>query len=107
MAVFTIALMGAITFVLRFSFFAISHDQTMPKPIERAQPYVLPAVLMALLVPGVLLSDQGSVRSPVCGPYLVGIAAGFAAAIVRKDSFFLVFGASVATFVAAKLLFAL
>jgi branched-subunit amino acid transport protein len=105
--VFTIVLMGVITFILRFSFFAVPGDWAMPKPIERAQPYVLPAVLMALLVPGVVLSQQGSVRTPVYGPYLLGIAAGFVVATVRKDNFFLVFGVSVAAFVAAKLVFAL
>jgi branched-subunit amino acid transport protein len=43
MILFTIILMGAIVFLLRFSFFAVPHDWTMPKLVEHALPYVLPA----------------------------------------------------------------
>jgi branched-subunit amino acid transport protein len=106
MILFTIVLMGTIVFLLRFSFFAVPHDWTMPKPVEHALPYVLPAVLMALLIPGVVLSDEGSVREPIYGPYLIGVSAGFVVAAFRRDNFFLVFGSSVLAFVAAKLVFA-
>ena len=107
MVVFTIVLMGVIVFALRFSFFAVPSGWQMPKAVERALPYVLPAVLMAMLVPGVVLSDSGAVRDPVYGPYLIGVAAGFAVGIFKKDNFFLVFGASVVAFLVAKLVFAL
>jgi branched-subunit amino acid transport protein len=106
MVLVTILLMGVIVFVMRFSFFAIPHDWTMPRLVERSLPYVLPAVLLAMLVPGVVLSDEGSVRVPVYGPYLIGVAAGFAVGAVRKDSFFLVFGSSVLAFAVAKVVLA-
>lgn len=102
----TIVLMGAIVFVMRFSFFAVPRAWTMPPSVERALPYVLPAVLLAMLVPGVVLSDDGAVRDPVYGPYLIGVVAGFTVGAFRKDNFFLVFGASVLAFAAAKVVFA-
>jgi len=106
MILFTIVLMGAIVFLLRFSFFAVPRQWEMPALVARALPYVLPAVLMALLLPGVLLSDEGGMREPVIGPYFIGAAAGFAVAALRKDSFFLVFGGSVLAFATAKLVLA-
>jgi branched-subunit amino acid transport protein len=106
MILFTIVLMGAIVFLLRFSFFAVPHDWTTPKLVEHALPYVLPAVLMALLIPGVVLSDDGFVREPIYGPYLIGVSAGFVVAVFRKDNFFLVFGSSVLAFGGATLVFA-
>jgi branched-subunit amino acid transport protein len=106
MVLFTIVLMGAIVFVLRFSFFAIPRDWTMPRIVERSLPYVLPAVLLSMLIPGILLADDGSLRAPVYGPYLVGTVAGFAVGAFKKDNFFLVFGSSVVAFAAAKLVLA-
>ncbi len=106
MVVFTIVLMGAIVFVMRFSFFAAPREWTMPKLLERSLPYVLPAVLLSLLIPGVLLSEEGSLRAPVYGPYLIGVVAGFAVGAWRKDNFFLVFGSSVVAFAVAKVVFA-
>jgi branched-subunit amino acid transport protein len=88
---------------LRFSFFALPEGRQMPEVVQRAPPSVFPAVLAALLIPGVLLSEDGSLREPVFGPYLIGVAAGLAVGALRRDSFFLVFGSSVLAFVAAKL----
>jgi branched-subunit amino acid transport protein len=105
MILFAILLMGAIVFILRFSFFAIPSDRAAPMFVQRALPYVFPAVLAALLVPGILLADDGSLRAPVYNPYLVGVATGFVVGAFKKDSFFLVFGSSVLGFVVAKLLF--
>lgn len=106
MVLLTIVVMGVIVFVMRFSFFAIPRDWSMPKQVERALPYVLPAVLLAMLVPGIVLSDAGAVRVPVFGPYLIGVLAGFAVGVVRKDNFFLVFGSSVVAFALAKVVLA-
>jgi branched chain amino acid efflux pump len=106
MVLFTIVLMGVIVFVMRFSFFAVPRGWVMPRQVQRALPYVLPAVLLAMLVPGILLSDAGSVRVPVVGPYLIGVLAGFAVGAVRKDNFFLVFGSSVVAFALAKVVLA-
>jgi branched-subunit amino acid transport protein len=106
MVLFTIVLMGVIVFAMRFSFFAVPRDWAMPEQVQRALPYVLPAVLLAMLVPGIVLSDAGAVRVPVVGPYLIGVLAGFAVGAVRKDNFFLVFGASVVAFAVAKVVLA-
>jgi hypothetical protein len=43
---------------------------------------------------------------PVFGPYLIGVLAGFAVGVVRKDNFFLVFGSSVVAFALAKVVLA-
>ncbi|HEY0451885.1 AzlD domain-containing protein [Actinophytocola sp.] len=106
MVLFTIVLMGAIVFVMRFSFFAVPRAWTMPKVVERALPYVLPAVLLSMLVPGIVLSDDGAARVPIYGPYLIGVVAGFAVGAIKKDNFFLVFGSSVLAFAVAKVVFA-
>lgn len=106
MVLFTIVLMGVIVFVLRFSFFAIPAGATMPRIVERSLPYVLPAVLLSMLIPGALLADDGGLRTPVYGPYLIGVVAGFAVGAVKKDNFFLVFGASVLAFALAKMVLA-
>lgn len=106
MVLFTILLMGVIVFVLRFSFFAVPRTWTMPKLVERSLPYVLPAVLLSLLIPGVVLSDDGAARVPIYGPYLIGVVAGFTVGAFRKDNFFLVFGSSVVAFALAKVVLA-
>ncbi len=107
MILFTIVLMGVIVFALRFSFFAVPPDWRMPRLVERALPYVLPAVLLALLVPGVVLTGEGTTRLPVYGPYLIGVLVGFAVGAKRKDNFFVVFFSSVLAFAAARVVFGL
>ncbi|MFD1528389.1 hypothetical protein [Pseudonocardia aurantiaca] len=67
---------------------------------------MFPAVLAALLLPGALLADDGAVRAPVYGPYLVGVVAGFVVGAFEKDNFFLVFGVSVLAFAVAHWAFA-
>ena len=106
MVLLTIIVMGVIVFVMRFSFFAVPPERKMPRLVERSLPYVLPAVLLAMLVPGIVLTDEGAVRAPVYGPYLIGVVAGFAVGTVKKDNFFLVFGSSVLAFAVAKVVFA-
>jgi hypothetical protein len=48
MILFTIV-MAAVVFLLRFSFFAVPHDWTMPKLVEHALPYVDHRFTIALL----------------------------------------------------------
>lgn len=101
MVLFTIVLMGAIVFAMRFSFFVMPREWKMPPRLQRALPYVLPAVLLSMLIPGVVLDDDGAVRV-LWNPYLIGVVAGFAVGAVKKDNFFLVFGSSVVAFALAK-----
>jgi branched-subunit amino acid transport protein len=100
MTAVTIIAMGAIVFVMRFSFFAMPQN-AMPGQVRRGLYYVLPAVLMSLVVPAVLLDAQGDFR-PVGNPYLIGAAAGVGVGAWRPKNFFLIFGASVLTFAFAK-----
>lgn len=105
MTVFTIAVMGVIVFALRFSFFALPQDIRLPKVVERSLYFVLPAVLMAMVVPTMLLDNHGDFR-PVGNPYLVGVAVGLAVGAVKRDSFFLIFASSVVAFALAKVVLA-
>lgn len=102
MIVFTIVVMGVIVFAQRFSFFAVSDSKDLPPLLERGLFYVLPSVLMAMVVPGILLAEGGHLRTSV-NPYLIGAAVGFAVAAWRRDSFFLILGSSVLAFAVSKL----
>ncbi|QGV80136.1 AzlD domain-containing protein [Streptomyces ficellus] len=98
MTIVTIALMGAVTFAVRVAFFGPLEPSSISPRIERALPYVMPAVLMAIIVPSVLLAPKTGGGPSWLTPYLVGALVGFAVGAVRRDSFFLVFACSVAAF---------
>ncbi|GAA2496723.1 AzlD domain-containing protein [Streptomyces gobitricini] len=99
MTLVTIALMGAVTFAVRIAFFGPLQPSSISPRIEQALPYVMPAVLMAIIVPSVLLAPKTDGGGPSwLTPYLVGALVGFAVGAVRRDSFFLVFASSVAAF---------
>ncbi|MET9858146.1 AzlD domain-containing protein [Streptomyces smyrnaeus] len=99
MTLVTIALMGAVTFGLRFAFFGPLTPQRISPHLEQALPHVMPAVLMALVVPAVLPASYLSGDSPTwLTPALAGALTGFAVGAVRRDSFLLVFGSGMAAF---------
>ncbi|CAL9610881.1 hypothetical protein SUDANB58_05632 [Streptomyces sp. enrichment culture] len=100
----TIVLMGAVTFALRFCFFGPLKPERMPGGVERALPYVMPAVLMAIIVPSVLLAPAPGDGPGWLSPYLVGAVTGFAVGVFKKENFFLVFASAVASFALAKVL---
>jgi branched-subunit amino acid transport protein len=52
-----IAAMGAVTFVLRYSFFALGERMRFPPLLHRGLRYVPVSVLTAIIVPMVLLPD--------------------------------------------------
>lgn len=105
MTVFTIVVMGVIVFAMRFSFFALPQDKLMTPTVQRTLSFVLPAVLMAIVFPSVLLDAQGALR-PIANPYLIGAGVGIGVGVFKRDSFFLVFGASVVAFALAKVVLA-
>jgi branched-subunit amino acid transport protein len=100
----TIVLMGAVTFALRFCFFGPLKPEGLPGGIERALPYVMPAVLMAIIVPSVVLAPAPDDGPGWLSPYLVGALVGFGVGVFKKDNFFLVFASAVAAFALAKFL---
>ncbi|MEU9132644.1 AzlD domain-containing protein [Kitasatospora sp. NPDC048540] len=103
MNILTIVLMGAVTFALRFSFFGPLKPEKISPRIEQALPYVMPAVLMAIIVPSVLLAPPAERGPGWLTPYLVGALVGFGVGAVRRDNFFLVFACAVAGFALTKL----
>ncbi|AYN39632.1 AzlD domain-containing protein [Streptomyces dangxiongensis] len=100
----TIVLMGAATFALRFCFFGPLNAERMPARVEQALPYVMPAVLMAIIVPSVILAPSPGDGPGWLSPYLVGAGVGFGVGAVKKDNFFLVFASAVVAFALAKFL---
>ncbi|MCC9707702.1 AzlD domain-containing protein [Streptomyces sp. MNU76] len=104
MTTVTIVLMGAVTFALRFCFFGPLKPEQLPGGIERALPYVMPAVLMAIIVPSVILAPSPDDGPGWLSPYLVGALVGFGVGVFKKDNFFLVFASAVAAFALAKFL---
>ncbi|MDG4864728.1 AzlD domain-containing protein [Streptomyces sp. T-3] len=103
MTIVTIALMGAVTFALRIAFFGPLRPEGISPRIEQSLPYVMPAVLMAIIVPSVLTAPAAESGPSWLTPYLVGALVGFAVGAFKRDSFFLVFASSVAAFVVTGL----
>ncbi|GHF71927.1 hypothetical protein GCM10010218_61520 [Streptomyces mashuensis] len=104
MTTVTIALMGAVTFGLRFCFFGPLKPERMPDRIEQALPYVMPAVLMAIIVPSVVLAPAPDGSPAWLSPYIVGALVGFGVGAVKKDNFLLVFASAIAAFALTKFL---
>ncbi|MEU2792644.1 AzlD domain-containing protein [Streptomyces sp. NPDC007100] len=104
MTTVTIVLMGAVTFALRACFFGPLKPERLPGGVERALPYVMPAVLMAIIVPSVVLAKSPGTSLGPLSPYLIGALVGFAVGVFKKDNFFLVFASSIAAFAVAKIL---
>lgn len=60
----TIAAAGALTFVLRWSFIALSDSLAMPVAVRRALRFVPAAVLSAIIWPAVIVADGAVDLSP-------------------------------------------
>ena len=67
-----IAGMAAMTFPVRYGFFALGERITFPPLVHRALGYVPVAVLTAIVVPMVLLPDGGHWRISLGNPWLLG-----------------------------------
>jgi len=66
---------GLVTFLTRASFIVFADPQKFPRPFRLALAFVPPAVLAAIVVPG-LLMPHGSVELGLANPrWLAGLAA--------------------------------
>ena len=70
-----VAAMAAITFAVRYSFFALRPEVTFPPWVVRVLAYVPVAVLTAIVVPMVLIPDGEHWRLTWRNEWLVGAAA--------------------------------
>jgi len=75
-----IAGMAAMTFLVRYGFFALGERITFPPLVHRALGYVPVAVLTAIVVPMVLLPDGAHWQISLRNPWLLGalVTAGIA-----------------------------
>lgn len=69
-----IAGMAAMTFPVRYAFFALGDRVTFPPLVQRALAFVPVAVLTAIVVPMVLLPDGAHWQLSWRNPWLVGAA---------------------------------
>jgi branched-subunit amino acid transport protein len=67
-----VAGMTAVTFAVRYGFFALGDRMTFPPIVTRALRYVPVAVLTAIVVPMVLLPDGAHWQLTWRNPWLVG-----------------------------------
>jgi len=76
---------GAITFGLRLSFIWLAAGRSFPARARQLLSYVAPAVLAAIVVPG-LVASQGSVDLSLGNPRLLAGAAAIAVAWKTRDA---------------------
>lgn len=75
------------TFLLRWSFIALSGVLNLPGPIQRALQYVPPAVLAAIVLPQVLVQD-GHVQLTLDNPRLIAALLAFVVAWRSHNIFY-------------------
>lgn len=78
-----IAGMMAVTFSIRYILLALSGRFTLPEEVEKALNYVPPAVLTAIIVPSVFISNGNWNISPA-NPYLTAAVAATAAGFLFR-----------------------
>ena len=64
--------MAIVTFAIRYVMFAVAGRVEFPRWLVNALRYVPPAVLTAIIVPGVLLPAGDNLNLSYTNPYLVG-----------------------------------
>ena len=70
--IYLIAGMTLVTFVIRYSMFAIAGRIEFPTRLVNALRYVPPTVLTAIIVPAVLIPTGDEINLSYTNPYLVG-----------------------------------
>ena len=75
--IYMIAGMIFVTFVIRYSMFALAGHIEFPPRLVNALRYVPPAVLTAIIVPAVLIPNRNDIHLGYTNPYLVGALIAF------------------------------
>lgn len=70
-----IAGMAFVTFTIRYSMVYLSSRFTMPENVESGLKFVPPAVLTAIILPSVLITDGNTLNLSLFNPYLIAVAA--------------------------------
>lgn len=76
--------MTLVTFLIRYPVLAMSDRITLPPRLLQALNYVPPAVLMAIVVPAVLVTDDGLWLAPT-NPRLVGALVALGMGLWKKN----------------------
>lgn len=69
--------MMAVTFGIRYSMFGLSEKLVFPPLLERALQYVPPAILTAIIVPAIFISEQNQWDFTLTNARLIGSVAAF------------------------------
>lgn len=104
--VYMVAGMAFVTFGIRYIMFPISGRFRAPELFERGLKYVPPAVLSAIIVPGVLMPDGQTLNLKLSNPYLIGALAACAVGGLSKN-LLLTIVVSMAVFMGAQWVFTL
>lgn len=96
--------MGAVTFALRFAFFSTISTDVLPQDVEKSLPYILPAALMAIIVPGVVLAGAAETPLRFLTPYLIGAIAGFAVGVFFPKRFWTIVLVAMTAFLIASVI---
>ncbi|MFN8458988.1 MAG: AzlD domain-containing protein [Anaerolineae bacterium] len=83
--VYMISGMALVTFAIRYSMFLVAGRFEFPARVVNALRYVPPAVLTALIVPAVLVSDGQRVNLSYTNAYLIGALAAFGVSWFSKN----------------------
>ena len=70
--IYLIAGMAIVTFIIRYSMFAVAGRVEFSTRLVNALRYVPPAVLTAIIVPAVLIPNGNDIYFSYTNPYLVG-----------------------------------
>jgi len=82
--------MFVVTFGVRFVLFARAHKVVMPVFVERALKFVPVAVLTAIIIPMVFMTDN-QINLSFSNPWLIGAFAAFAIGIWRQHQLLTIF----------------
>lgn len=82
--------MFVVTFGVRFILFARAHKVVMPVFVERALKFVPVAVLTAIIIPMIFMTDN-QVNISLGNPWLIGAFTAFAVGIWRQHQLLTIF----------------
>ena len=83
--IYLIAGMTFVTFVIRYSMFAIAGRIEFPTRLINAFRYVPPAVLTAIIVPAVLIPTGDEINLSYTNPYLIGALIALSVGWLNKN----------------------